>query len=154
MAVGEPAVNLPECILNNKNNIQYIQWINLDSSGPHRKKVAWWFRVFKPMFTPTWLNWSNFTTSKQNTRNETCKTNAKKQHISYVVVMISIFFWAVELLSLINRSRRWQLKYFWNVHPENWGVSWVPLWQPRIFFKMGWFKNHQLETWNELGNHV
>ena len=41
MAVGEPTVNLPECILNNKNNIQYIQGINLDSSGPHRKKVAW-----------------------------------------------------------------------------------------------------------------
>ena len=37
-------------------------------------------------------------------------------------------------------SRWWQLKYFWNFHPENWGFM---IQFDEHIFQMGWF-NHQL----------
>ena len=50
----------------------------------------------------------------------------------------SAMLFAIHNLFHLSWTRRWQLKDFWNVHPEIWGRC--PIWL--IFFQMGWF-NHQ-----------
>ena len=50
------------------------------------------------------------------------------------------FSWAMLVSGRV--SERWQRKYFWNFHPENWG-RWTHF--DDHIFQLGWF-NHQLVT--------
>ncbi len=63
---------------------------------------------------------------------------------SFGLGLASEISWRSLLKSSKQKCRKWwQLKHFWNFHPENWGKM-HPFW--RSYFSKGWF-NHQL-VWN------